>query len=125
MKTAEQRRIWELEILTNSLMRERKLNGEINNLKEVLDGREQRIEKLEGERKTLQKNLKDLQFLSDNHVTQTNKTIDMLVRERDDFRQEMSDLHDFMIDQSIHECDGIPGGCPVKNLLYNNPKRGK
>lgn len=32
-------------------------------------------------------------------------------------RKELSDFHDHAIDQGFHLCDGIPGGCPVVNVL--------
>jgi hypothetical protein len=30
---------------------------------------------------------------------------------------ELRDFHDWTIDQGWHECEGIPGGCPVENAL--------
>jgi hypothetical protein len=32
-------------------------------------------------------------------------------------RSELQDFHDHAIDQGFHECEGIPGGCPVENML--------
>lgn len=32
-------------------------------------------------------------------------------------RSELSDFHDHVIDQGHHDCEGIPGGCPVVNVL--------
>lgn len=31
--------------------------------------------------------------------------------------EELIDFHDYMIDQDHHDCDGIPGGCPVANAI--------
>lgn len=35
---------------------------------------------------------------------------------------ELKDLHDHIIDIGHHDCDGIPGGCPVlQRLSYDQP----
>lgn len=36
---------------------------------------------------------------------------------------ELIDFHDHAIDQGWHDCDAIPGGCPVMNVLIKATKR--
>lgn len=40
-----------------------------------------------------------------------------LIAAAPDLLSELRDFHDHTIDQGWHDCDGIPGGCPVANLL--------
>lgn len=40
-----------------------------------------------------------------------------LADEHADLAAELADLHDHIIDQGQHDCDGIPGGCPVEKVL--------
>lgn len=36
---------------------------------------------------------------------------------------ELIDFHDHAIDQGWHDCDGIPGGCPVMNVLIKATRK--
>lgn len=37
-----------------------------------------------------------------------------LIAAAPDLLQELTDFHDHAIDQGWHDCEGIPGGCPVQ-----------
>jgi hypothetical protein len=46
--------------------------------------------------------------------------------ENEKLRTELDDFHCHTIDQGFHDCEGIPGGCPVANLLRAvDPQVGK
>lgn len=34
-----------------------------------------------------------------------------------ELQDELTDLHNWMLDQGWHDCDDVPGGCPVVAML--------
>lgn len=106
-------RVEELEILTSALLGERDAKGDLANLQTVYDD--------------LVKNYADVKAnLSQvrtafNTETQTNarlvKVLNEMTAERDAYRQELIDLHDYVLSGGDHKCDMAPE-CPIMDVLF-------
>lgn len=114
--TKDQLRIQELETLTNSLLRERVLRSKNERLEEeVKQGRE--IEE------TLKGSLSHVKAMLATETKSNDtmwKKLDEVSRQRDAYRQELMDLHDYIMSGGDHECDMGPD-CPVMECLRLNP----
>lgn len=53
----------------------------------------------------------------------TEKYTARLIAAAPDLLRELIDFHDHWIDQGEHECDGIPGGCPVQAAIDKATKK--
>lgn len=114
--TKDQMRIHELEAFNSSLMRERVLRSKNERLEEEAESRRTQVEDLKSSLSHVRAML--------NSETKLGETLyGQLVeakRQRDSFRQELMDLHDYIMSGGDHECDMGPD-CPVMECLRMNP----
>lgn len=112
----ENRRIRELELFNDSLMRERILRRKVDLLEEESESRKAQMEDLQGAlrhvRTMLQSETKSSESLYGKLVKMTTQ--------RDDYRQELVDLHDYVMSGGDHNCDMGPD-CPVMAAIGRNP----
>lgn len=114
--TKDQIRIKELESFNFTLLRERALSSKVTRLEEDLKLKREQLDESEREARHLRAMLntetKAGEFARNRWEEAT--------KQRDDYRQELMDLHDYVISGAIHDCDMGPD-CPVMACLARNP----